>query len=80
MVSAACNFIKKLLKLKRNVVLVDSENRIGYFTTLEYPVAGNLMFFQRDNKDFHILVDSFSRNENIYYLNTEKGLYILRYL
>lgn len=60
--------------------MVDSENRLGYFTTKEYPVSGNLMFFEKDRKDYHILVNSFTKNKDIYYLDTEKGLYILRYL
>ena len=68
------------LKLERDVVLVDYENRIGYFKTKEYPTPGNLFFVSKDNKSFNILVDNFTKNKEIYYLNTEKGLYILRYL
>lgn len=70
---------KRLLKLKRKVIMIDSENRKSYYTTRDYPEHG-MMSLQKDNRVHILPIESFSILGDIYTLETQKGIFFLKYL
>jgi hypothetical protein len=72
------NFFLKLFKLPRAVVLVDYENRVAVFKTRDYPESGALVLY-RDNYTTLLTIDSFTKNGDVYNLQTPRGLYLLYY-
>lgn len=74
------NYVKKLLKLERHIMMVDYENRVAFFTTKDYPRLGRLFFFEKDNHYHCIMVESITMSGKVYNLQTTKGLYLLRYV
>jgi hypothetical protein len=73
------DFFKRLFRFKRKVVMVDYDNRVAYFTTYDYPESGTLLLTDH-NKSTILPIDQFSKNGDVYNLETIKGLYLLRYL
>lgn len=72
------NFLKKLLRLRRTVLMVDDLNRKQEYTTYDYPEKG-LMILHLDNRSVVLPVEKFVKAKDIYHLETSKGLYILKY-
>jgi hypothetical protein len=58
---------------------VDEENRICSYNTRDYPEQG-LMSLEKDGRVHLLLINNFSIFGEIYNLDTEKGMFILKYL
>jgi hypothetical protein len=72
-------FFRRLFKIQRKVVMVDYDNRVAHFTTHDYPESGVLILADY-NRTVVLPIDGFCKNGDVYNLQTEKGLYLLRYL
>jgi len=65
--------------MKRLVLLVDEENRICSYSTRDYPEHG-IMSLEKDGKTHLLMINNYSIFGEIYNLETEKGMFILKYL
>ena len=74
------NYFKKLFGMERKVVMVDYENRIAYFTTTSYPEKDSMLILIRNGKPSYFIVNDYTKNGDVYNLQTVNGLYLLRYL
>lgn len=62
------------------VVMVDYENRIAYFTTVCYPEKDSLLILIQNGRPHYFIVNNYTKNGDVYNLQTVNGLYLLRYL
>jgi hypothetical protein len=65
--------------MKRKVLLVDNENRTCSYNTRDYPEQG-VMSLEKDGRTYLLLINDFSIFGEIYNLDTEKGMFVLKYL
>lgn len=82
MTSVIINFFKKLLKIERDVYMIDKNNLIAHFSTKDYPESGSLLLRSRDNNGRLrlLVVDSYVKTDTIYNIQTPQGHFIMKYL
>jgi hypothetical protein len=73
------NKIKKFLKIERDIILIDFENRTRTYKTISYPEEGAL-FLKKDGKLMVLIINEYSVLGGVYNLQTVNGFFLLRYL